>query len=177
MRVLVIRGRRTDRLLLAWERSKGLLLRKGFKDRVTAPRAKARISHPKMGGTLGLLASQGKGCVSSATSLDTLDEISVRGRDPRIMGHHSPNHQWDMHRRSLFLLTPPWAREDNISPRVLHKHLLFRNTLQGPGKTISILFCRHATRARVWVEIEDKAHRLGLRRPRGMSTPLHHRLR
>ena len=57
MQVLVIRGRRLKLLLLARERSKGLLLREGFKDKVTATKAKARINHPKMGDTLGLLAS------------------------------------------------------------------------------------------------------------------------
>ena len=56
MRVLVERGRRTS-FLLAQERSRGLLLCEGFRDRAATPRAKARISHPKMGGTLGLLAS------------------------------------------------------------------------------------------------------------------------
>ena len=71
MRVLVIRGRRTKRLLLAWERSGGLLLCEGFRDRVAAPRAKARISHSKMGGISGLLASPGRECVSSATNLYT----------------------------------------------------------------------------------------------------------
>ena len=71
MRVLVLIERRTNRLLLARERSRGLLLRKGFRDNAGAPRAKAGISHPKMGGTSGLLASQGRECVSSATSLDT----------------------------------------------------------------------------------------------------------
>ena len=106
MQVLVERGRRTS-FLLARERSRGLLLREGFKDRVVRPRAKAKISHLKMGGTSGLLASQGRGCVSSATCLDTLDGISLRGRDPRVMGHHSLSHQWDMHRSSLFRTTPP----------------------------------------------------------------------
>ena len=57
MRVLVIIGRRTNRLLLAQERSKGLLLREGFRDKVAAPKAKAMISVLKMGGTSGLLAS------------------------------------------------------------------------------------------------------------------------
>ena len=71
MRVLVIRERRTSCLPLAQEKSRGLLLLEGFKDRVLATKAKARISHPKMGGTLGLLASQGRESVSSATSLDT----------------------------------------------------------------------------------------------------------
>ena len=71
MRVLVIRGRITIRLLLARERSRGLLLHEGFRDRAVTPMAKARISHPKMGGTSGLLAIQGRECVSSATSLDT----------------------------------------------------------------------------------------------------------
>ena len=57
MRVLVIRGRRTICLFLARERSRGLLLHKGFIDKAVAPMAKARISHPKMGGTSRLLAS------------------------------------------------------------------------------------------------------------------------
>ena len=57
MRVLVIRGRRVDSLLLARERSRGLLLHEGFRDKATATRAKAKISHPNMGDTLGLLAS------------------------------------------------------------------------------------------------------------------------
>ena len=60
-RVLVIRRRRTN-LLLFQERNIGLLLRKGFRDRIATIRAKARS---------GLLASQGKGHVSIATSLDT----------------------------------------------------------------------------------------------------------
>ena len=66
MWVLKIRERRVNSLLLARERSKGLLLRDGFRDRT-----KAKINHPKMRDTLGLLASQGKGHVSIATSLDT----------------------------------------------------------------------------------------------------------
>ena len=92
MRVLVERGKRTS-FLLARERSRGLMLFEGFRDMVAAPKAKARISHPKMGGTLGLLASQCKGCVSSVTNLDTLDGIALKGKDPRVMGHHSPSHQ------------------------------------------------------------------------------------
>ena len=62
MRVLVIREKRVNSLLLAPEKSKGLLLRKGFRPRVAATRAKAKISHPKMGDTSGLLASQGREC-------------------------------------------------------------------------------------------------------------------
>ena len=86
MRVLVERRRRTS-FLLARERSRGLLLLECFKDKVAAPRTKARISHPKMGGTSGLFPSQGRGCVSNATSLGTLDGIIFR-----VMGHHSPSH-------------------------------------------------------------------------------------
>ena len=71
MRVLVIRERRANSLLLARERSRGLLLHEGFKDRAPTTRAKARISHPKMGDTLGILANQGRECVSNGTSLDT----------------------------------------------------------------------------------------------------------
>ena len=70
MRVLVIRGRRANSLLLALERSIRLLLREGFRDRAAATRAKVRISHPKIGDTLGLLASQGREYVASATSMD-----------------------------------------------------------------------------------------------------------
>ena len=92
MRVLVLRGRRVNPLPLAQERSRGLLLHEGFRERVAATRAKARISHLKMGDTLGLLASQGRECVSNATSLDTLDGIALRGKDPRVMGHHNPSH-------------------------------------------------------------------------------------
>ena len=61
MRVLVIRGRRVNSLLLARERSRGLLLREGFMDRAATIKAKAKISHPKMGDTLELLASHGRG--------------------------------------------------------------------------------------------------------------------
>ena len=71
MRVLVIRGMRVNFFLLAQERSRGLLLHEGFKDKVAAIKAKAKISHPKMGDTSGLLANQGRVYVSSATDLDT----------------------------------------------------------------------------------------------------------
>ena len=76
------------------------------RDKAAATRAKARISLPKMGDISRLLASQSRERVSSATGLDTLDEIALRGKDPRVIGHHNPNHQWDMHRHGLFLLTP-----------------------------------------------------------------------
>ena len=52
-------------------KSRGILLHEGFRDRAEATKAKARISHLKMGDTLRLLASQSRECVSSATSLDT----------------------------------------------------------------------------------------------------------
>ena len=68
---VIDKRKRVNSLLLDQERSRGLLLREGFKDRATATRAKAKISHPKMGDTSGLLASQSKGHVSIATSLDT----------------------------------------------------------------------------------------------------------
>ena len=50
MQELVTRGRRTN-LLLAQERSRGLLLRENFRDRVAAIRTKARSR---------LLANQGR---------------------------------------------------------------------------------------------------------------------
>ena len=71
MRVLKIRGRRANLLLLAQERSRRLLLREGFKGRAMTIRAKAKISHPKRKDTSGILASQGRGHVSITTSLET----------------------------------------------------------------------------------------------------------
>ena len=112
-----------------------------LRDRAAATRAKAKVNHSRVGYTTGLLTNQGRERVSIVTSLDTLDRIALKGRDLRVMAHHSPNRQWDMHIRSLFLLTPAWARGNGASPMVLHKHLLF---------------CRRAIWARAWVEVEDK---------------------
>ena len=86
-------------------------------------RAKAKVNRPGVGDTSGLLASQGREHVFIATNLDTLDEISLKGWDLEIMEHHSPNHQWDMHRHSLFLLTLVWVRGTSFSCGVLRKHL------------------------------------------------------
>ena len=61
MRVLVMRERRVNSLLLAQEKSRRLLLYEGFKDKVVATKDKAKISHPKMGDTSRLPASQGRG--------------------------------------------------------------------------------------------------------------------
>ena len=68
-------------------------------------------------------------------------------QDPMTMGHLSPSHPWDVNGCSMFLFTPAWARGTSISIRVLHQRLLLR---------------RHTREARVRVEVEDKAHRLGL---------------
>ena len=84
-----------------------------------------------------------------------------RGKDSRVVGHHSPSHQWDAHRHRLFLLSLVWVRGNSISRRVLHKHLLQH---------------RQAREARVWVDVGDKAHKPRLRRPRGVSTLLYHSL-
>ena len=123
--MLVLRERRVN-LLLSPKRTRRLLFRMNFKDRVVATRAKDKVNYSRVGDTSRLLANQGREHLSIVTSLDNLDGIALRGKDPRVMGHHSPNHQWDMHRRCLFLLTPAWAKGTGISPRVLHKHLLFR---------------------------------------------------
>ena len=56
-RVLVERGRGTGLLLLALERSIGLLLYSRFRDMATTIRAKVRIDRRKVGDTLGLLVS------------------------------------------------------------------------------------------------------------------------
>ena len=54
MRVLSIRGRRVNLLLLAQGRSKRLLLRSDFRDRAAAITAKAKVDYPKVGDTSGL---------------------------------------------------------------------------------------------------------------------------
>ena len=77
------------------------------------------------------------------------------------MGHPSPSHQWDMHRCSLFRPTLPWAKEDGINLKVLHRDLLL---------------CRHDGWARAWVEVKAMAHKPGLQEPRGLSTPSHLKL-
>ena len=91
------------------------MLRTDPRNRVVTTRAKAKVNHPGMGDTLELLASQGRERVSFATSLDILDGIVHGGRDPRDLGHHSPNHQWDSHRRSSFLLILAWAKGTGVS--------------------------------------------------------------
>ena len=63
------------------------------------------------------------------------------------MGHPSPSHQWDIHRLGLFLCTLPWARGTNSSPRVLQRPLLLHY---------------QAKQARAWVEVENRAHKLGI---------------
>ena len=57
-----------------------------------ATRVKAKVNHLGVGGTSGLLAIQGRERVSIITNLDTLDWITLRGKDPGNTGHHSPNH-------------------------------------------------------------------------------------
>ena len=66
-RVLVIRKRGTDLLILALEIIKGLLLRSGFRDKTTI-----KIDHfCKVGDTSGLLVNKDRGHVTIATSLET----------------------------------------------------------------------------------------------------------
>ena len=114
-----------------------------------------------MGDPSGLLASQGREHVSNANSLDILDGIALRGKDPRVMRHLGSDRQWGIHRHSLFLFTPSWAERTSISPRVWRRHRLFH---------------RQAKEAKAWVEVGNRAHRSGLRGPRGVPTPWYRRL-
>ena len=70
----------------------------------------------------------------------------------RIRGHHSPDHQWDISRLNMFLLTPARARGIGISLRVRHEHRVFHRQAKG---------------ARVWVEVEGRVYRPGLRGAQG----------
>ena len=87
----MVRGRRAN-LLLALGRSRRLMIRTNLKDRAVAIKAKAKVNHPRVGDTPELLASQGRERVSIATSLNILNGIAHRGRDPRDVGHHIPSH-------------------------------------------------------------------------------------
>ena len=89
--MLVLRGRRIN-LLQAPRRSRRLLLRTNLRDRAVAVRTKAKVNHSRVGDTSRLLANQDRERVSIVTSLYTLDKIVLRGKDPKVMGHHSPNH-------------------------------------------------------------------------------------
>ena len=75
--VLVLRGRKIH-LLPTQERSRRLLFRKDIWDST-----KARMGH---------LVKQGRRCVIYVDSLDTFDGIAHGGRNPKVMGHLSPNH-------------------------------------------------------------------------------------
>ena len=40
--------------------------------------------------------------------------IAPRGKDPRVLGHHSFRHQWGVYRHHLFLLTPRMGQRDQF---------------------------------------------------------------
>ena len=94
IRVLMLRGMRIN-LLLTLEISKRLPFHTDLRDRAVATRAKAKISCPGVENTLRHLASQSKERVSIATILDTFNGIAHGGKDPKVMGHLSPNHRWN----------------------------------------------------------------------------------
>ena len=94
--MLVLRGRKIN-LLLTRERSRRLLFCTDLGDRAidTKAKAKAKVNCPWVENTSGLLASQSREHVSTTTILDTFDKIAHGGRDPKGMGHLSPNRPWD----------------------------------------------------------------------------------
>ena len=67
--LLKIRGRRVNLLLLARGRSRRLLLRKDFRDKAVA--TKAKVDHFQVADLSGLTTSLGRGHVTTAISLDT----------------------------------------------------------------------------------------------------------
>ena len=81
--VLVLRGRKIH-LLPTGERNIRLLFRTDLKDRAKVIRTKAKMGH---------LVRQGKLYVISIESLDTFDGIAQGGKNPKVLGHLSPNHQ------------------------------------------------------------------------------------
>ena len=81
--MLILRGRKIH-LLPTRERNKRLLFRIDLKDRAKVIRTKARMGH---------LIRQGRRYVIYADNLDTFEGIAHEGRNPKGMGHLSPNHQ------------------------------------------------------------------------------------
>ena len=58
--MLKIREMRDNLFLIDQGRSRGILLRKGFRDKAMTIKAKARVNHPKVGDTSRLPANQGR---------------------------------------------------------------------------------------------------------------------
>ena len=71
MDVIKEKGKESQLLLLARGRSKRLLLRQDFKDRVVTIKAKAKDDHLQVADISGLIANQGRAHVTIAISLDT----------------------------------------------------------------------------------------------------------
>ena len=71
MQVLKIKGGRANLLHLAQEINKGVLLCRGFRNRASNIKAKARGDHPKVGDISGCLTNQCREHVSIAISLNT----------------------------------------------------------------------------------------------------------
>ena len=71
IRMLLKIKRRVDLLLLARGRSRRLLLCKDFRDKAAAIKAKAKDDHLQEADISRLTASQGRGHVTIAISLDT----------------------------------------------------------------------------------------------------------
>ena len=69
--LLKIMGRRVNLFPLAWGRRRTLLLRKDFRERVVAIKAKAKDDRLQVVDISELIASQGRGHVSIAINLDT----------------------------------------------------------------------------------------------------------
>ena len=137
MRALKIRGKRANLLLLVQGRSRGILLHRVFRDKVAtirdkamAIKAMAKVNHPKMRGISGCYPVREKDMFPLPPTLTHEMGIVLIDRDPRVLGHPSPNHQWDIHRLNLFLLILPWARGTSISLKVLYKPLLLHNQVR-----------------------------------------------
>ena len=131
-----MRGGRIN-LLLVRGKGRRLLLLEGFRKEAATIRAKVRSR---------LLMRQDRRFVISAFSLGIWGRIAPRGKDPKVSGQCSPRHQWDRHGHSLFLHPLVRVKETSISPKVLHKHLPLHRQARG---------------ARLWVVVEDGAHKQG----------------
>ena len=79
----------------------------------------------------------------------------------QVLGRRSPSYQWDRYRHSLFLHTLVWVKGTSLSRRVVYKDFRQHRQVRGVG---------------LWVEVRNRAHKPGIRGPRGVSTPLYHKL-
>ena len=82
--LLKIRGRRVNLLLLAWGRSRRLLLRKDFRDRAAAIKAKAKDDHLQVADISGLQPARARAMLPLPSAWTLEEGFSSEARIPEL---------------------------------------------------------------------------------------------